>query len=372
MQLIGNMCKNKLIIAAAGSGKTTHLVKEALKIRNQNVLITTFTEANEKEIRKKFVVEHGAIPGNIIIQTWFSFLIQHGVRPYQGGVFDERVNGLSLISGQSKKFTKETDIEKYYFDSNHKIYSDKLSGFVLKCNDKNSQEVIGRINRIFPNIFIDEVQDLAGYDLELLKLFFDSSSRMLLVGDPRQGTYSTNNSAKNKQFKKANIIYFFDNDEIQKNLEVNSATLKINFRSNQSICRFSNKIFPNHAATSSGQNQTTGHDGIFFVREQDIDMYFNEYPACVQLRDKVTEKRINKQHEAINFGNSKGLSFDRVLIYPTKPIMNWIKDNNSELKPTSRSKFYVAVTRARYSVSIVYNFTDSEDLKGVNKYIPVN
>ena len=45
---------NKLIVAAAGSGKTTHLVREALKIYDQKVLITTYTEANEREITKKF------------------------------------------------------------------------------------------------------------------------------------------------------------------------------------------------------------------------------------------------------------------------------------------------------------------------------
>ena len=32
---------NKLIVAAAGSGKTTHLVNEALKIADEKVLITT-------------------------------------------------------------------------------------------------------------------------------------------------------------------------------------------------------------------------------------------------------------------------------------------------------------------------------------------
>lgn len=46
---------NKLIVAAAGSGKTTYLVNEALKIVDEKVLITTFTEANENEIRKKFL-----------------------------------------------------------------------------------------------------------------------------------------------------------------------------------------------------------------------------------------------------------------------------------------------------------------------------
>ena len=80
------MNRNKLIIAAAGSGKTTFLIDNALHIEDSNVLITTYTEENEKEIRKKF---EGVIPNNIRIQTWFSFLLQHGVRPYQSK-YDER------------------------------------------------------------------------------------------------------------------------------------------------------------------------------------------------------------------------------------------------------------------------------------------
>lgn len=47
---------NKLIIAAAGSGKTTYLVKEALELKDSRVLITTYTEANEAEIRKKIKI----------------------------------------------------------------------------------------------------------------------------------------------------------------------------------------------------------------------------------------------------------------------------------------------------------------------------
>lgn len=84
----------------------------------------------------------------------------------------------------------------------------------------------------------------------------------------------------------------------------------------------------------------------------------------------MTEKRVKNNHEALNFGNSKGLSFDRVLIYPTKPIMDWIKNNSSDLAPTSRSKFYVAVTRAKYSVGIVYNYSDGEVIDGIEKYQP--
>lgn len=44
---------NRLLIAAAGSGKTTFLVDEALKQKEGKILITTYTQANEEEIRKK-------------------------------------------------------------------------------------------------------------------------------------------------------------------------------------------------------------------------------------------------------------------------------------------------------------------------------
>ena len=62
------MKENKLIIAAAGAGKTTFLIEEAFK-RSDNVLITTFTEENEAEIYDKFIRKYGYVPSHVTIQT---------------------------------------------------------------------------------------------------------------------------------------------------------------------------------------------------------------------------------------------------------------------------------------------------------------
>ncbi len=365
------MGNNELIIATAGSGKTTYLVKEALKIKDENVLVTTYTDENEEEIKKKFILENRVIPDNVTIQTWFSFLIQHGVKPFRGGIFDERVNGLHFCNVRSAIGIKEADTKRYYFDNNNRIYSDKVSSFTLKCNECNNGEVINRMSKIYPNIFIDEVQDLASYDLDFLDQLFDSRSRIILVCDPRQGTYSTSNSLKYKKYKRSAIPLFFSRHDIQNKLDIDTDSLNINHRSNQHICNFVNKIFPDYNPTNSGQNKTTGHDGVFLIREKDIDAYFFDYPSCIQLRYSVTEKRVKKICEVCNFGNSKGREYDRVLLYPTTPITSWIKDNNSNLQPISRSKFYVAVTRARYSVGIVYNYDDDEVIEGTEKYQPL-
>lgn len=344
------MCSNnKLIIAAAGSGKTTFLVNEALKKKNGKILITTYTQANEEEIIRKFIKINKCIPDNVTIQTWFSFLLQHGARPYQGCKFDKDITGLVLINGISAKGVAEKDTQKHYFTENQKVYSDKLSKFVVKCNEQSDGSVIDRLSRVYTDIFIDEVQDLSGYDLEFLKLLFQCKTNILLVGDPRQGTYSTNNSSKNKKFKKAKIVNFFEDDSLA--IKKDDSSLTINYRSCSPICDLSNKLYPDLKKTTSGNTNTTGHDGAFFINTQDVENYLSEYRP-IQLRwDYRTT--VNEKYRVLTFGLSKGLEFERVIIYPTPQFIAWIKNNNSELAPTSRSKFYVAITRASCSVGIV-------------------
>lgn len=60
---------SKLMIAAAGSGKTAYWVKQALNIKDANVLITAFTDANEAGIINKIAKLIGSISSNIHRQT---------------------------------------------------------------------------------------------------------------------------------------------------------------------------------------------------------------------------------------------------------------------------------------------------------------
>jgi superfamily I DNA/RNA helicase len=368
------MKSNKLIVAAAGAGKTTFLVNEALKFKDERVLITTYTQANEAEIRKKIVEINQCIPPNVTVQTWFSFLLQHGARPFQGGLFEKEITGLILVNSQSGLkysnkgipvyFSEEKEFEHHYFSKETKIFSDKISKFVFRCNEISKGLVVDRLSRIYSHIFIDEVQDLAGYDLELLKLLFKANTNTLLVGDPRQGTYSTNSSSKNKKFKKAAIVNFFEDNSL--GIETDTTSLTTNYRCNNSICELSNKLFPDMPPTTSGNEKTTNHDGVFLVRANEVGEYLSRYTPT-QLRDNV-KTEVNQEHRVMNFGESKGLSFDRVLIYPTKPILTWLTNNDSELAATSRSKLYVALTRARYSVGIICDYPDTINIEGINKW----
>ena len=55
----------------------------------------------------------------------------------------------------------------------------------------------------------------------------------------------------------------------------------------------------------------------------------------------------------LNFGEAKGRTFERVLLYPTSDMEQWLFDDNRELKAKTRARLYVALTRARHSVAVV-------------------
>ena len=87
------------------------------------------------EIRKKFVELNGCVPHNVTIQTWYSFLLQHGVRPFQGVVLDDKIKGMILVNEKSGKkydgkygpvYYAEDDYRKFYFTDGMKMYSDRL------------------------------------------------------------------------------------------------------------------------------------------------------------------------------------------------------------------------------------------------------
>ena len=369
------------ILAAAGSGKTTLLVEQALKIKDKNVLLSTYTEANEDEIKSKILkATSGFLPRNITIQSWFSFLLQHGVRPYQNLIDDELHNkkiGFYLTGRKSgfkykNRYGKliywgEKDTIKYYFTKDFKIYSDKISKFIVQCNEHSEGELINRIARIFQYIFIDEVQDLAGWDLEILKLLFDSSACVSLVGDPRQVTYLTHHPQKHKKYKDGKIEAFISEQCDDGVCKIDDYTLNKSHRNNADICRFSSALFPEFAPCApctcdACRNHEIAHEGVFLVRPEDIRTYCELWSPTILRYNGAT-------YPEWNFGKSKGLSFENVLIYPTKKIVNYLIDGDVSKISTIREKFYVALTRAEHSVGIVFDYDDeTEYIEGLKKY----
>lgn len=368
---------NTLIIAAAGSGKTRKIITESLEIKDKSILITTYTEANANEIKNRFIKKNGCIPQNVTIQTWFSLLIKHGIKPYQSILFDDKVKGMILVNKQSgfrfvskrgfSIYWGEEDFKKHYFTDENRIFSDKLSKLVCKINDSSEGKVINRLVSVFPIIFIDECQDLAGYDLEIIKSLSKKALQLILVCDPRQVTYLTHNERKYTKYKNGLIEDFIKNECKKINFEIDSKSLSHSYRCNQEICNYANKLFPNIEVCNSANEEKTEHDGIFLVDKSKISKYLKLYNA-VQLRWNVSTKLIEHDFSVYNFGQAKGLTFERVLIFPTADMINWMQNQNHDLKDEVRAKFYVGITRAKYSVGIVCDINLEYEIDGINKY----
>jgi len=343
---------SKLIIAAAGSGKTETLVNMALH-EQRPVLITTYTDNNVEEIKSRFYQKNGCIPQNITILPWYTFMLSHGVKPYQDLKHKDDIKGICLTGGISTKYISK-DCNEYYFSSDGSIYADKIAQFLIWLNDITQGHVIENLKALFPNIYIDEVQDLSGYDQELIKALIDAGIDVTCVGDPRQGVFITSKGNKNKKFVRSQMIEFFNTKMPQ--IEIDEDSLNTNYRCSADICTLSNTIFPNMSHVVSGNNEQSKRVGCYFVRKQDVDEYQKECKA-MQLRYWI-RSRVNDNYPTNNFGLVKGKSFDHVLIYPTEKMLDFLLNGTVIENPEIKAKLYVAITRARYSVGIVYDYPE--------------
>lgn len=341
---------NEAIIAAAGGGKTSRIVQMAISNSAERCAMVTYTLNNTAETEQKFYQINGSVPAHVEVRSWYSFLLRELARPYQNFMSPNHIAGMFWSQGQSAPFARKADVNRFYFGGGSYLYSDKVSQFVCECNKASNGAVIRRLEQRYERIYIDEMQDLAGYDLELVELILKSKIGLTLVGDHRQGTIRTNNAAKNKAYWGFHIT---EKLEQWKNAGLCSLRYEVEtHRCNQSIANLGDAFFPLEPKTISKNLKVSGHDGVFILPHSEVDKYVREYNPQVLRLDKKTECGT---YEAMNFGESKGLTFDRVLIFPHKLGMKWLETGDFSHVQGSATKMYVGVTRARYSVAFVFD-----------------
>lgn len=255
--------------------------------------------------------------------------------------------------GRSVPFVKKAKTAQFFFHEGTRIYSDKVAHFAVDCNNASNGAVITRLEERFDHIYVDEVQDLAAYDLEVLELLLKSKIKVTLVGDHRQSTYATNQASLHKGFRGIRIINKFREWHDAKLLHLQFETQT--HRCNQAIADLADSLFPDIQRTVSLNFATSGHDGLFTVPSNRVVDYVSQYNPQI-LRFSRATKCAPYDHLARNFGECKGLTFDRVLIYPPGNALKWLQ--TGDIRHVTQNdiplaKLYVAITRARYSVAFV-------------------
>lgn len=340
-----------LNLAVAGSRKTQGIVDTcALEPKDKKILILTYTTANQVELRSRLTSVIGD-HANIQVEGWFSFLINYFVKPYLPYSFpDAKVRGFDFDS-PPRQGTRVTDKHRY-FNPKGSVLKVHLPQLAHRVNEASGGQPLTRLGQMYDQIFIDEVQDLCGYDLDVLELLIKSGIRLHMVGDVRQAILATNErERRNSPYMYMNIWNWLKNCESQGLLSIQQNN--ITWRCRQEIASFADSLFSTDwgfDSTISNNSHSSGHDGIFLVKQLDVPRYLETYNPMF-LRQTANSGR-SLPYQFTNIGLSKGLTRERILILPTQAFKDFIV-HNQVLADKQASMLYVAVTRAEQSVAFV-------------------
>lgn len=341
-----------LTLAVAGSGKTQGIVDECAQASaDERILILTYTSANQNELTGRLTSEAGHIR-QLEVTGWFAFLIAHFVRPYLPFAFSgKRIEGFDFESPPQQR--TGSDEWRRYFNLQGSARRVHLAQLAYRVNEAAGGAPVRRLSRIFDRIFIDEVQDLSGWDLEILRLLMDSGIAVEMVGDVRQAILATNpRDQKNKQFMYMKIWSWFREQEQAGRLTITQVCNTRRCR--PEIAALADSLFAadlGFEPTVSLNHVVTEHDGLYLVRSSDVDAYVSAYAPLILRRQSNSGHELD--HLApTNIGISKGLSREHVLIRPTEQVARFLK-SAAPLEEQQAAYLYVAVTRARQSVAFI-------------------
>ena len=346
---------NRAIIASAGSGKTTQIIEEVIT-KNTNILIVTYTTQNTLLLKKGIENRVGYIPANISIMTWHSFLLKHCIRPFRSSLSTNEIKNIDFKTTITNFKIPERNTKMFYFSSKNTLYAKRATKFAISCNTASNGSMIKRLENIFNEIYIDEVQDMAGEDVDLIRLLLESSISVTMVGDPRQAIYFTTTSSKNKRVKGSHFV------EILKEWE-KDGLLKIEYKNYshrccQEICDLSDALFPEIEPKTTSKNHTpVEHKGIFVLKESDFEAYINKiHPIVLRWSKSAKLPILEYDYPKLNIGLSKGSTFEHVVIICTDSFKSFIQEGIIPNQDKSRCELYVAITRAKFSVAFVGDF----------------
>ena len=342
---------NNLIWAVAGARKTQMIVDHcARSVPGKLRLALTFTRTGQGELTRR-TSDQCPEDGRPEVLGWYTFLIHHWVRPLLWSKYPgRRIPGFNF-EGDPGRYATGTSA---FFDRDGQIYRRNLAKLACELNGATGGMAVQRLEGIYSEILIDEIQDLNGWDLEVIDALLPSNIDLTMVGDTRQCVYSTNpQDAKNKQFKLMAVREWFEHPKRRPKIAVTESSET--HRSVQEIATFADTIFPSRhsfPATISAQKSTNEHQGLWSVRSPDVSAYHSKYHPLLLTWDRVAGQSL--PHPSRNLGEVKGMTSEHVLILPTKPIIAFLRAGN-ELTPSSAGKLYVGVTRAVFSVGIIHD-----------------
>jgi DNA helicase II / ATP-dependent DNA helicase PcrA len=348
---------NNLVLAVAGGRKTQSIVRACAEAKpDRKLLVLGYTRTSQDELEQR-ITAAAPFKRNVEVLGWYAFLLRHFVRPYLPLKYPgHRLTGLNFDGEPISGFYAGG--ASRYLDVEDRAYKLHLSKLALDVASQSNGAVIDRLQHIYDEIYVDEVQDLGGHDLDIVESLFRSNIDIHLVGDMRQALLSTNvRDPRHKKYRFARLIDWF-------RLQEKGGLLRIEerpetYRSNQTIADSSDTIFASshqYSPTVSCSTEAHEHSGMFAVARADIAAYRAGFdPLCLR-HGANSGGELDLPY--VTFGNAKGRTVQHVLIYPTDGIRSFLTEGK-ELEGRAACALYIAVTRAQHSVGFILDTASS-------------
>lgn len=407
-----------LVIAGPGTGKTRTMIERILNtaavfsIQPENMLILTFSRKAADEIRERLNASSGIDFSKAFAGTFHSFclrilmdnselyLSRTGMKTFPQVIDNElketirhelfmsdpeRFMGIpcdAVIkimerqkpfpgktakriekSGLNSRFEQFREEYRAYKQKNSLIdYSDMTEHAIAMLS--SGEEAAEQLRSKYRFIFIDEFQDTSRDDFMLISLVAGRDSGIFMVGDDYQSIYRFRGA---KVEYLVNIRRFFPAANIHK--------LTVNYRSHSEIVDLSNRFILHNSFRSKKKIVSAKGKGgsVQFHRakslpdeagiiSQIISGRDDTYSCAVLCRNNYQITRLKplitcgeRKISLLTMHASKGLEFDCVIISGVSDAV--IPDRDTDIED-ERRLFYVALTRARLDLHIIYETND--------------
>ena len=341
---------NVLVIANAGSGKTSTLIEKIQRDANaitdhKVVAVMTFTNKATSEIKKRIQSNNH----NFYIGTLHSFVLQNVIIPFGREIglskecspkmnYSVKSNCRAVLMN---KFRESGEIGCYRDDNKNFFF--ELATFILEKSLACAKFLYSK----YAKFFIDEFQDC---DRDMYKFFLKVNNRLhiplFLVGDPKQSIYQWRGACPK-------II-----DKVRENKNFKVKFLKRNFRSKQQIQNFSNLFFQDCQRLF---RKCDDNSSIIWVSaKKDWKQVLENTLNTSEIQNCALLRRTNSDAENC-LNKLKGLNQSFELM--NKDPLNTIQDEDKW--------FYVAMAKQHFDPRYTfYNFLD--DIPLVTDFIKIN
>ncbi len=333
----------RLLLAVAGSGKTTFLIN--LLNTEKRFLLVTYTRNNYEHLRCSILKKFGFFPEKIKVLSFFQFLYSFCFKPFCGLT----MKTCGICFDYPEDLTRfHPGKESFYKTKSGRIFSNRIAHF---CKDHCAENIKDRIDKYYDYFFIDEVQDIAGHDFNLLMSIIPNTCNALFVGDFFQHTYETSNDGN------VNLTLYKNYKNYLKRWKDAGVTVDVSSLSRTHRCSTEICDFVRNMGIEIESTGVTQGNVVVLDNEQDVDAIVNDD----SIPKLFLNNSINYRCVSMNWGASKGIdSFTDVCVVLNKTALSlFLKGKLADMNSISKNKLYVACTRAHRHLYITnYQFLE--------------